>query len=76
MMTSVTDKIANITEKGGNAGYQHFLLFPKCFHKHPLSVLLKLKILWSTFKTHTWLVPDKKKNSLIDHFTSLLTMVI
>ena len=23
----------NIVEKGENAGYQHFLLFPQCFHK-------------------------------------------
>ena len=24
----------NIVEKGENAGYQHFLLFPKCFQHH------------------------------------------
>ena len=25
--------IENIVGKGENAGYQHFLLFPQCFHK-------------------------------------------
>ena len=27
------DGLVNIVEKGGNAGYQHFLLFLKCFQK-------------------------------------------
>ena len=27
------ERIANIAEKGVNACYQHFLLFPQCFHK-------------------------------------------
>ena len=27
------DKVENIVEKGENAGYQHFLLFPQCFQK-------------------------------------------
>ena len=31
----------NIVGKGENAGYQHFLLFPQCFQKAPLSGLLK-----------------------------------
>ena len=25
------ERIGNIVEKGENAGYQHFLLFPQCF---------------------------------------------
>ena len=29
--------IENIMGKGENAGYQHFLLFPKCFEKDFLS---------------------------------------
>ena len=32
-MTSVSDRVENIKAKGGNAGYQHFLLFPQCFQK-------------------------------------------
>ena len=27
-------RVENIVEKGENAGYQHFLLFPQCFQKH------------------------------------------
>ena len=33
MMISVFDWIENIVEKGENAGYQHFLLFPQCLQK-------------------------------------------
>ena len=25
-------RVENIVEKGENAGFQHFLLFPQCFH--------------------------------------------
>ena len=32
-MIYVFDRAENIVEKGENAGYQHFLLFPQCFHK-------------------------------------------
>ena len=32
----------NIFGKGENASYQHFLLFPKCFQKHP-SLVCSLK---------------------------------
>ena len=31
MMIYVFDRVENIVEKGKNAGYQHFLLFPQCF---------------------------------------------
>ena len=33
MIISVFDSVENIVEKGENAGYQHFLLFPQCFEK-------------------------------------------
>ena len=36
----------NILGKGENAGYQHFLLIPKCFQKPPFSGLLKVGIVW------------------------------
>ena len=29
----VLGRVENIGEKGENAGYQHFLLFPQCFQK-------------------------------------------
>ena len=28
-------RVENIVDKGENAGYQHFLLFPQCFSKTP-----------------------------------------
>ena len=33
MTISVFDTVENILGKGGNAGNQHFLLFPQCFQK-------------------------------------------
>ena len=36
----VVGRIENIVGKGENAGYQHFLLFPKCFQKSSFSRLL------------------------------------
>ena len=36
-MRFVSERIENILEKGENAGYQHFLLFPKIFSKRTLS---------------------------------------
>ena len=40
----VSESIENILEKGENAGYQHFLLFPKCFQKPPSLGSLKVGI--------------------------------
>ena len=34
-------RVENIVEKGENAGYQYFLLFPQCFQKVSFSGLLK-----------------------------------
>ena len=36
--------VKNIVEKGENAGYQHFLLFPQCFQKAFLFGSLKVGI--------------------------------
>ena len=36
----------NSVVKGENAGYQHFLLFPQCFHKYTFSGSLKVGIEW------------------------------
>ena len=38
--------IENIAGKGGNAGYQHFLLFLQCIQKAVSSGLLKVGIVW------------------------------
>ena len=38
--------VQNIVEKGYNAGYQHFLLFPQCFQKDFFTGLLNPKIVW------------------------------
>ena len=32
MMISVFNRVENLVGKGENAGYQHFFLFPQCFH--------------------------------------------
>ena len=37
-------RVENIVGKGENAGYQHFLLFPQCFHKDSFPGLLKVVI--------------------------------
>ena len=36
----------NIVEKGENAGYQHFLLFPLCFQEDSYTWLSKVVIVW------------------------------
>ena len=36
MVNYICDRVENIVGKGGNAGYQHFLLFPQCFQKSGL----------------------------------------
>ena len=38
---SVFHRVENIEGKGENAGYQHFLLFPKCFQKASFAGPLK-----------------------------------
>ena len=46
MMICVTDWVENIVRKGKNAGYQHFRLFPQCFHKASFLGSLKVGIVW------------------------------
>ena len=46
MAISLNDKVENTVEKGKNAGFQHFLLFPQCFPKPSSSGSLKVGILW------------------------------
>ena len=40
------DRIENFVGKGENAGYQHFLLFPKCFPKVSDTGSSKFVIMW------------------------------
>ena len=49
MMTSVFDRVENIVGEGENAGYQHFLLVPKCFQKASFLGSLKVRIAWKGF---------------------------
>ena len=45
MTISLYGRVENTVGKGGNAGYQHFLLFPQCFPKPSLGSL-KVWIGW------------------------------
>ena len=51
MIISVFDRLENIVGKGGNAGYQHFPLFPQCFEKDSLQETSKGVIVWEWVKT-------------------------
>ena len=42
----VLGRVENSMGKGENAGYQHFLIFPLCFQKAPLSGSFKAVIVW------------------------------
>ena len=42
----VMGRVENIVGKGENAGNQHFLLFPLCFHNASFSGSLKIRIVW------------------------------
>ena len=46
MMISLFDTVEKTVEKGENAGYQHFLLFPQYFPKPSFSESLKVGIVW------------------------------
>ena len=46
MMICITDWVEKFVEKGENAGYQHFLLFPQCFKMASFQGLLKVGIVW------------------------------
>ena len=42
-MVFILEQVENIVEKGGNAGYQHFLLFLQYFQKHFYTGSLKVR---------------------------------
>ena len=45
MKISLFDIVENTEGRGENAGYLHFLLFPRCFHSSSLGSL-KVRIMW------------------------------
>ena len=49
-LKSVLEWLENIVGNGENAGYQHFLLFLKCFQKASFKRLLKVGIMWIRVK--------------------------
>ena len=53
MLITLFDRVENIAGKGENAGYQHFLLFPKCFQKAYFTGPLKVRIVWQGGKDPT-----------------------
>ena len=60
MVQYLGDKVENIMEKGENAGYQHFLLFPLCFHKSSFARSLKVGIVCygiNPFPNKPWFLP-------------------
>ena len=42
----VSRRVENTLGNGKNAGYQHFLLFSKCFQKPPPCGYLEARIVW------------------------------
>ena len=46
LMISFFDRVENIVEKGENAGYQHFLLFPQCFLRNFFAESLIVGLVW------------------------------
>ena len=78
-MISLFDSLENIVEKGENAGYKHFLLFPQCFQKLSVSGSLKIRIVWyrvNSFPSKTggkschWMWPNTPASTLTE--TSIL----
>ena len=55
MIISVFDRVENIVGKGENAGYQHFLLFQRCFKKASFSDTSKCVIVWE------WVNPFRRQ---------------
>ena len=55
------DNLENIVEKGENAGYQHFLLFPQCFQKVSYTRSLKVGNEWQNVKDKTLCAGREKK---------------
>ena len=62
MIISAFDRVENIVGKGGNAGYQYFLLFP-CFEKDSFPDTLKDVIVWewvNLYENNLCYLPENK----------------
>ena len=57
------DWVENIVDKGENADYQHFLLYPQCFHKASFSVNSLPDSKFSDFTKVNAFADEKKKYS-------------
>ena len=62
MLISVFDRVENIVEKGENAGYQHFLLFPQCLGKASFPKTSKVVIVWE------WVKKNIRRHTLKNSF--------
>ena len=58
----VLGRVENIVGRGENAGYQHFLLFPKCFKKPSPSGSLKARIVGRRVHRLVWKVVNPFPN--------------
>ena len=69
--------IENIADKGENAGYQHFLLFPQCFQKASFSGLLILGLYGKrlTLYQTTTVLGLSKLNKIADDYFNVAQMV-
>ena len=69
-------RVENIARKGENAGYQHFLLFQKYFHKASFSESLTVGIVWQRVKhiklaetqMYSFYEKKKKEDFSLDHW--------
>ena len=48
IIISLSNRVENIVGIGENAGYQHFLLSPKCFQKVSILGSLNIRIVWES----------------------------
>ena len=65
-MKFISERIENILGKGENAGYQHFLLFPKCFQKPSLGSLEFSTVLLGNEPSEN--IVGKEENAGNQHF--------
>ena len=56
----VLEKVENIVGKGGNAGYQHFLLYLQCFEKASFTRSLKEGLCGKELSDKTGLLKSRK----------------
>ena len=75
IVTYVFDRVENIMGKGENAGYQHFLLFPRCFQKAYLRVFKSQDCVVKSWRVISYQPVQSEQADPRQHFTSLLQFV-